>query len=144
MAMDSALLRKRLRQVIDGAKRDAAARRGRADETREAYGRLLEDRAIPAFRAVANVLKGEGLAFDVTTPAGGVRLGPERSREDGIELGLDASFDPPRPTLTVHRSRGSRSVRAERALKDGALVAAITEDDVVEALLDELKPWLER
>jgi hypothetical protein len=144
MAMDPALLRKRLRQVIEGAKKDAAARRDRAGETREAYGRLLDDRAIPAFRAVANVLKGEGLSFDVTTPSGGVRLGPERSREDGIELGLDATFDPPRPMLTVVRVRGSRTLRAERALKDGALVEAITEEDVVEALLGELVPWLER
>lgn len=144
MAIDTGLLRNRLRQVMEGAKKDAAARRGRADETQRAYQRLLEDRAIPAFKALANVLKGEGASFDVMTPSAGVRLVPERTREDGIELALDATFDPPRPTLTVVRSRGSRTVRSERALKDGALVDAITEDDVVEAVLEALAPWLER
>lgn len=144
MAIDPGMLRKRVRQVMEGAKKDAAARRGRADEAQRAYDRLLEDRAIPAFRAVANVLKGEGAPFDVMTPSGGVRLVPERAREDGIELALDATFDPPRPTLTVVRSRGSRTLRSERVLKDGTLVEAITEDDVVDALLDALVPWLER
>lgn len=142
--MEIALLRKSVQQAIEGAKRDAAARRARADEARRAYDQFLDQQAVPVFRAIANVLRSEGLLFDVMTPAGGVRLVPERTREDGIELGLDASFDPPRPTLTVVRTRGSRSVRSERALKDAARIDALTEDDVVAALLDELVPWLER
>lgn len=142
--MEIAQLRKSVRQAIEGAKRDAAARRARADEARKAYDQFLEQQAVPVFRAMANVLKSEGLLFDVTTPSGGVRLVPERTREDGIELGLDATFDPPRPTLTVVRTRGSRPVRLERALKDGARIEALTGEDVVAALLDELVPWLER
>ncbi|MFN7978101.1 MAG: hypothetical protein U0P30_08200 [Vicinamibacterales bacterium] len=42
------------------------------------------------------------------------------------------------------RSRGSRTMRSERALKDGARIEAITDDDVAGALLDELMPWFER
>lgn len=144
MAIDVAQLRRAVRQVMDGAKRDAAARRTRAEAARRAYDRFLEERAVPVFRAMANVLRGEGLAFDVTTPSGGVRLVPERTREDGIELTLDAAFDPPRPVLTIVRSRGSRAIRAERALKDGVHIDQLTEDDVTGALLDELTPWLER
>lgn len=142
--MEIAQLRKSVRQAIEGAKRDAAARRARADEARKAYDQFLDQQAVPVFRAMANVLKSEGLLFDVITPSGGVRLVPERTREDGIELGLDATFDPPRPTLTVVRTRGSRSVRSERTLKDGARIEQLTEEDVVAALLDELVPWLER
>jgi hypothetical protein len=42
------------------------------------------------------------------------------------------------------RSRGSRTVRSERALKDGTPIDTITDDDVAGALLDELMPWFER
>jgi hypothetical protein len=144
MAIDVGQLRKQVRHAIDAARKDAAARRTRADEARQAYERLLEDRAVPVFRAVANILKSEGLSFDVTTPSGGVRLVPERTREDGIELGLDATFDPPRPTITVVRSRGSRSLRSEQPLKDGVAIDRLSEDHVVAALLDALVPWIER
>ncbi len=142
--MDVAQLRKSVRQAIEGAKKDQAARRLRADAAQTAYEQLLEERATPVFRSMANVLKSEGLLFDVMTPSGGVRLVPERTREDGIELTLDGSIDPPRATLTTMRSRGSRTVRKERPLKDGAPIDSITDDDVVAALLDELVPWLER
>jgi hypothetical protein len=142
--MDVAQLRKTVRQAIDGAKKDAAARRARADVATLAYERFLEERATPVFRSMANVLKSEGLLFDVMTPSGGVRLVPERTREDGIELTLDGSVDPPRATLTTVRRRGSRAMRAERALKDGVPIDTLTDDDVIAALLDELAPWLER
>jgi hypothetical protein len=142
--MDVAQLRKTVHQAIEGAKKDGAARRARADAATLAYERFLEERATAVFRAMANVLKSEGLLFDVMTPSGGVRLVPERTREDGIELTLDGSVDPPRATLTTVRSRGSRTMRAERALKDGVPIDALTEEDVVAALLDELAPWLER
>ena len=142
--MDVAQLRKTVRQAIEGAKKDGAARRTRADAATLAYERFLEERATPVFRSMANVLKSEGLLFDVMTPSGGVRLVPERTREDGIELTLDGAFDPPRATLTTVRSRGSRTMRAERALKEGAPIDTLTDDDVIAALLDELAPWLER
>ncbi|MBP7778352.1 MAG: hypothetical protein KA371_14620 [Acidobacteria bacterium] len=142
--MDVAQLRKSVRQAIEGAKKDQAARRVRADAARLAYERFLEEQATPVFRTVANVLKSEGMLFDVMTPSGGVRLVPERTREDGIELTLDPTFDPPRVTLTTARSRGSRTMRVERALKDGVSIDTLTDDDVVAALLDELRPWLER
>jgi hypothetical protein len=129
---------------MDAARRGAAERRTRADQAQQSYERLLEERAVPVFRTMANILKSEGLPFDVMTPSGGVRLVPERTREDGIELSLDATVDPPRPTLTVVRSRGSRSVRSEQPLKDGVPIDALTENDVAAALLDALGPWIER
>lgn len=144
MEIDVAQLRKRVRAAIESAKKDGAARRERTDEARQAYDRFLDEHAVPVFRAMANILRSEGLLFDVMTPSGGVRLVPERTREDGIELTLDSSFDPPRPTLTTVRTRGSRPLRSERAVKDATPLASLTSDDVEFALLDELRPWLER
>ena len=142
--MDIAQLRKILIHAIAHAKRDAASRRARADEANRRYETFLETTAVPVFRAMAGALKGEGLLFDVTTPLGGVRLGPERQREDGIELTLDSSVDPPAPIVTVVRSRGSRTMRHERPLTDALRVDGVTEDDVARVLLEELRPWLER
>ena len=104
--MDIAQLRKTVQQAIEGAKKDQAARRARADAAGLAYERFLEERAAPVFRSMANVLKSEGLLFDVMTPSGGVRLVPERTREDGIELTLDASLDPPRRLILLRAFDG--------------------------------------
>lgn len=142
--MDIAQLRKRLIQEIEAARRDGAARRARADEAGRLYDKFLDDTAVPVFRAMAGALKGEGLPFEVMTPLGGVRLVPERQREDGIELTLDATLDPPAPVLSVMRSRGSRTMRRERPLTDSQRVEGLSEEDVAQALFEELRPWLER
>ena len=142
--MDIAQLRKSLIQAIETAKRDGVAKRARADEATRLYEKFLESTAVPVFRAMAGALKGEGLPFEVMTPLGGVRLVPERQREDGIELTLDATLDPPAPVLSVLRSRGSRTVRKERPLTDSQRVEGVTDEDVARALIEELRPWLER
>ena len=142
--MDIGHLRKSLIQAIEAAKRDGAARRARADEAGRLYEKFLADTAVPVFRAMAGALKGEGLLFEVMAPLGGVRLVPERQREDGIELTLDATLDPPAPIVSVVRSRGSRTMRHERPLTDAQRVEGITDEDVARVLLEELRPWLER
>lgn len=142
--MDIAQLRKRLIAEREIAKRDSASRRARADEAGRLYEKFLETTAVPVFRAMANALKSEGLLFDVVTPSGAVRLFPDRQREDGIELTLDGTLDPPAPVLSVLRSRGHRTVRKERPLTDAQRVEGISEADLVDALFEELRPWLER
>lgn len=142
--MDIALLRKSLVKAIESARRDAGERRQRADEAGRQYTRFLEQTATPVFRAMATALRGEGLLFDVMTPSGGVRLVPERSREDGIELVLDPTVDPPQPLVRVVRSRGSRVTQHERPVAGPVRTDALTEDHVAAMLLDELRPWLER
>jgi hypothetical protein len=76
------------------------------------------------------------------TPSGGVRLVSDRRRDDAIEIALDASSDPPQPLVTITRTRGSRSLMSERAIRLDTPIASLTEDDVIEMLLEELKPWL--
>jgi hypothetical protein len=139
---DVAVLRKRIRTEIDKARRDQAERRARVAEAARAYDAFLEQAAIPVFRMFANVLKSEGLSFEVMTPSGGVRLQSERNRDDAIEMELDSTADPPQPLVTITRSRGSRVVQSDRLVKSTTPVAQLTEDDVIEMLIEELRPWL--
>lgn len=140
---DIAQLRKRLQKAIETARRDASERRTRVQDAQQAYDAFLETHAIPAFRAVAVVLKSEGLSWEVMTPSGEVRLVPDRRRDEAIALAFDATAEPPQPMVSITRGRGGRVVHDERPVKPGTPSAsALTEDDVVEMLVDVLKPWL--
>ena len=139
---DVAVVRKRVRFAIEQARRDQAERRGRVGEARRVYDEFLTSSAIPVFRMFATILKAEGLAFEVMTPAGGVRLQSDRTREDAIEMELDVTADPPQPLVTVTRVRGSRVIQTDRTVKGSTPLIKLTEDDVIEMLLEELRPWL--
>lgn len=140
---DVALLRKRVQKAMEQARREAADRRAQVNEARKAYDEFLESRAIPAFRAMAVVLKAEGLAWEVMTPSGEVRLVPDRRRDESIALSFDATADPPQAMVSITRGRGGRVLHAEREVKPGTRsVAALTEDDVLDMLIEELAPWL--
>jgi hypothetical protein len=135
-------MRKRLRTEIGQARRAAAERRDRAKEATRAYETFLETIAIPAFRQVANVLRAEGILFEVQTPSAGVRLAPDRGRDDGVEIELDTSQDPPQVMLTSKHTWGSRIRRNERSVSSRTTIDRITEDDLLEQLFAELRPWL--
>jgi hypothetical protein len=139
---DVGVVRKRVRFAIEQARRDQADRRERVAEARRNYQTFLETAAIPVFRMFANILKSEGLNFEVMTPADGVRLQSERNRDDAIEMELDATADPPQPLVTITRVRGSRVVQSDRTIKGSNPLVQLTEEDVVEMLLEELRPWL--
>ena len=139
---DIALIRKRLRLETEQARRTSSARRERAKAATAAYEKFLEGIGIPTFRQFATVLRGEGMPFEVQTPAGGVRLAPERAREDGITLELDATQDPPAVMLRTTHTWGSQISRTDRALTDGGAIDQISEDDVLERLFEEIRPWL--
>jgi hypothetical protein len=139
---DVAEVRKRIRAEIEKSRRDQAERRTRVAEATSAYEAFLETAAIPVFRMFANVLKSEGLNFEVMTPAGGVRLQSERHRDDAIEMELDTTADPPQPLVTITRARGSRVVQSDRSIKGSTPLVQLTEQDVVEMLIEEVRPWL--
>jgi hypothetical protein len=140
---DVAQIRKRIQKAIEQERREAAERRARVTEAQKAFEEFLETRAIPAFRSVAVVLKSEGLSWEVMTPSGEVRLVPDRRRDESISLAFDATADPPQPIVSITRGRGSRIVHDERPVKPGTPASeALTEDDVVAMLVDELRPWL--
>jgi hypothetical protein len=130
-----------VRAEIDAARKSSATRRERAAAAERAYETFLTEIATPAFRQMANVLRAEGIPFDLQTPSNGVRLVSDRNR-DAIELALDAALDPPQPVLVSTLTRGSRVLRSERPVKDAAAISTITEDEVIERLIEELRPWL--
>jgi hypothetical protein len=139
---DVAVVRKRIQFAIEQSRRDSAERRARAAEARTNYDAFLQNAAVPVFRMFANVLKSEGLNFEVMTPADGVRLQSERNRDDAIEIELDTTADPPQPLVTITRARGSRVIQTDRSIKGSNPLVQLTEDDVVDMLLEELRPWL--
>lgn len=140
--MDVALIRKRLKTEIDQARRTAAERRERSKSATRAYETFLDEIAIPTFRQIANVLRAEGIPFELQTPSDGVRLVSDRNRDDVISLELDATEDPPQVMVSALRSWGSRVLRTERAVKDRTSIERLTEEDVLERVLEDLRPWL--
>jgi hypothetical protein len=141
--MEVSEVRRRLRSVIEDARRHAAERRGRKDEASRAWERLLPEVAVPAFHMMASALTGEGHRYKVITPGEAVRLATERA-DEFIELALDSDRDEPVLMLRSTRGRGRRTVSSERVLRDAATLGQLSEEDVIAALLAELVPFIER
>jgi Arc/MetJ family transcription regulator len=137
-------LRKRLRIAIDERRKATAARRTALDAAAAAYTDLLELTATPLVQKLANALRAEGHNFTVFTPNGGLRMALAKSADDFIEFALDTSQDEPFVTLHVNRSRGRRVVQHERPVKGRTAVDRLSEEDVLQALLDEIAPFVER
>ena len=72
--MEISIVRKRVNDTIERAKRRAAERRVRVDEAGAMFGPFLETTAIPLFRQIAAVLRVDAHMFTVFTPSGSVRL----------------------------------------------------------------------
>jgi hypothetical protein len=141
--METSVLRKRLTETIEAARRTAAVRRTRSEEASRAYALFLDTIGVPLFRQVANVLKASGYSFSVFTPSGAVRLMSDKGAEDYIELSLDTSGEEPMVLGKSSRARGRRVIEHERAVAEVS-VAHLTEEHVLQYLLKELEPFVER
>jgi hypothetical protein len=141
--METAVVRRRVTETIDKARRAAGERRARNDEAVRAYAQFLDSVAVPLFRQVAGVLKAGGYPFTVFTPSGGVRLMSDRSADDYIELSLDTSADHPMVLGRSRNHRGHRIIDHERAVTEQT-VAHVTEEQLLEYLLTELERFVER
>jgi hypothetical protein len=142
--MEVADVRRRVRAAIDAGRKSARERRERSDQAAREYEIFLRDLAIPLFHVFASALVAEGHRFKVFTPAESVRLAAESSPEDFIEIALDPTLEPPAVVGRVSRGRGRRSVASETAINTGAAIASLTEDDVMEFLVREIPPFVER
>jgi len=142
--MEVSDVRRRLRGAIEDAKRRVTERRRRVDEASRDYERFLTDIATPAFHMMAQALIGEGLRFKVHTPGQAVRLAPDRTTEDYIELALDSERDVPAVVARTIRGRGRRMISTERPIREGKRISELTDEDVIETLLEELLPFVER
>lgn len=130
--MDLPEVRRRVRAAIERARREGVARRERVDTAARAYDELLSARAVPLFHQIASALAAEGHRYKVFTPGGSVRLSSERSAEDFVELTLDSEADPPVVLGRTSRGRGRRAMTHERPIRDGAAVADLTDEDIVD------------
>jgi hypothetical protein len=139
--MEISDVRRRVVETIERARRRAAERRTRHDETARRYEEFLERVAVPVFKQVSNVLRSEGFMFTVFTPGGSVRLMSDRSSEDYVELSLDSSGDVPVVSGHTSRSRGRRVIESEKPIGSPE---ALTEADVLAYVLEGLEPLVDR
>jgi hypothetical protein len=143
-SIETSELRKRLRHAIEERRQNTAARRTALDEASAAFTNLLEMTATPLVQKLANVLRAEGHHFTVFTPNGGLRMALAKSADDFVEFALDTSEDEPFALLRVNRTRGRRVVQHERPVKGRTPVDRLSEEDVLQALLEEIAPFVER
>ncbi len=144
MPLETADVRKRIKDTIERARRNAAERRIRNAQAGEVYQRFLEEALIPLARQVANVLKVEGYTFLVHTPADTLRLASEKSRDDFIEFRLDTAGAHPRLVARIERAKGRETVSDERPVKPGTPLDQLTEQDVLDFLAEALEVFVER
>ena len=144
VAIETSELRKRVRAAIEQSRKKAAERRTKLDQAAAAYNELLESTATPLVQMLVNTLRAEGHNFTVFTPNGGLRMALAKSGDDFIEFILDTTQDEPFAVLRVNRTRGRRVLQHERPVKGRTPVDRLTEEDVLQALLEELGPFVER
>jgi hypothetical protein len=140
--METSQVRRRVQAAMTAARTREQERRQRATDATRDYAVFLETIATPLMQQIANVLKVEKYAFTVSTPGDTVQLSNDRGRDDFIELALDTSGDHPQVVGRISRSRGSRRIDEQRPIKADASPAALTEDDVLEFVIEALGPWL--
>lgn len=129
---------------MEDARRRAAERRALIDDTTTAYDRILETIARPLFLTIAAALMPEGHPFDVETPAGLARLVPKGHPEERIELALDTARDVPAIVLRSRRGRGNRTLAIEEVVAEGPAIAEVTDSNLLDAIVQQLIPLLER
>ena len=137
-------VRRRLRQAITDGRKAAEQRHERSQLASRDYARFLEMVAVPVFKILANVLRAERYPFELSTPEGSVRLSSERSAKDFLDLVLDVSVDPPVVMGRASHTRGGRVVLIERPVLDGAKIANLTDENVIQFLMAEIAPLIER
>lgn len=142
--MEISQVRRRVQAAITAARARAQERRQQTDAATRDYGVFLETVAAPLVRQIANALKAEGHTFTVSTPGDGVRLEYERGRDNFVEVALDTSGDRPQVIGRVSQTRGSHRLDEERPIRPDASPSEITEEDVLEFVVQALEPWLGR
>jgi hypothetical protein len=142
--MEVSEVRRRLRAAIEEARRRAAERRARGDAASRDWERVLPEVAVPTFQTIASALAAEGHRFRVHTPGEAVRLALERSAEEFVELSIDTQREEPALMLRSTRGRGRRMISSERVVREGHPIGALTQEDLVAVLLEELIPFIER
>ena len=139
-----AQVRQRVLAMVERARLDAADRRARATVDEVQARRFIQETATPVVRQVLSVLKVERLSFQLSTPAGSVRLTSETHHEDFIDVAVDATQDPVTIMTVVSHLRGKSVSTTERPLADGVELPQLTEEHVLAFLLAALPVFVTR
>jgi hypothetical protein len=142
--MEISHVRKRVRDSIEQAQKAAAARRVANQQASHAWEQLLDEVVTPMMQQVSQVLKSEGHAFGVITPAGSVRLTSERNADDYIDVTLDTAGPVPVVLARVNRTRGRERFNDEHILASGDAIPALSDERLLDFLTSTLGPFLER
>lgn len=129
---------------MDEARRRVVERRALVDDTTAAYDRILDTIARPVFQTIAAALMAEGHRFDIETPARLARLVRKGHPEERIEVALDTERDVPAIVVRSTRGRGSRILAIEEVVAEGSALAEITDSNLLDAIIQQLIPLLER
>jgi hypothetical protein len=142
--METSDVRKRVKEALERVKRMHAERRRRTAQAGAAFEVFRERSVIPVFQQIAGALKAEGYPFTVNTPAGSVRLVSEKSANDYVDLRLDTTVAVPAVMLETQSVRGREVRKEERPIKPGTLVEHLTEQDVLDAVVETLETLIDR
>lgn len=142
--MEISEVRRRLLRRMDQARRENLEHRDAVIAAREDFNRFLQRVAVPVFRQVHAALKAERARFTLSTPAGSVRLSLDGAPDDAIVVELDSVSRPPTVIGRATFTRGRRVETIERPLKAGAPVAELVDEDVLEFILAQIGPFVER
>jgi hypothetical protein len=142
--MEISEVRRRLIHRMDQARREGVAQREAVGAAREDFDRFLAHVATPVFRQVHGALKAERLRFTLSTPAGSVQLSLDGAPDDAISVELDTASRPPSVIGRATFTRGRRVESVERPLRAVVAVAELTDEDVLEFVLSQIGPFVER
>ena len=137
-------VRRRVMATIEAARQKASERRVRADAAEEQGLRFIEATAVPVMQQVLLVLRTEGYAYRLSTPVGSARLVSDKHHEDFIDLAVDTTQDPVTIMTRVSHLRGQRVSTTERPLGSGTDFELLTDEHVLEFLLEALPVFVER
>lgn len=141
--MEPSDIRRRVLHALEQARRHAAAHRSEAEQAAQVFEALLP-LATAAWKQAANVLKAEGHAFTLHTPAGVLRFVSDKSAEDYVEVALDTTRRPVAVVGRTRLARGRRVIDRESVVAEGEAVAGLGEEALLDFLLRELEPFVER
>jgi hypothetical protein len=142
--METADVRKRIKDTIDRARRQAADRRASIAQASAAYEQFLSAIVVPLCHQIAGALKAEGYPFLVNTPGGAVRLASERWPEDFVEIHLDTTGPRPQVVARVERVKGRETIAEDRPIRPGVLIEHLSEQDVLDTLAGALVLFVEK
>ena len=137
--MDTGELRKQILRALDEARRTSSVRRRTKDEAAQTFELFLTEVAGPLFRQAVTVLRAEGQAFEVQTPAHRVRLVNDGAPHTFLEIELDTSTGEPQAVGRVSITRGRSGVIVEeRPIAANTPVAQLSEADLSAFLVAEI------